>query len=280
MFVSSPPVDAMNSPCRKDRIGWQSSIAFRLAWRNITRDYVRLAIAVIGVGFAVLLMMVQSGLLIGFAVTTSSLIDHAQADLWIVPRGGRTWTRPGRCSSAKNTSFSECRAWMALTVSSSDSPIGSGRTGARRASSSSASIPRGLPFGLGTSSKAPRKDLSSSNAIIIDELYSQKLGISRVGQTVEIMNRRARVVGITSRIRTFTQSPYVFTSLKNAKILTGLPDEQTTYLLVRAKRGTDMAGLEPRCRPHCRRPMFGRRADFPGRPASTGCSRRAQAPPC
>jgi putative ABC transport system permease protein len=87
-------------------------------------------------------------------------------------------------------------------------------------------------------------DLGGPNAIVIDELYSQKLGVSRVGQTVEIMNRRARVVGITSRIRTFTQSPYVFTSLKNAKMLTGLADEQTNYLLVRAEPGTDLGKLK------------------------------------
>src|SRR6185436_8136018 len=58
-----------------------------------------------------------------------------------------------------------------------------------------------------------------------------------------IMNRRARVVGITSRIRTFTQSPYVFTGLKNAKLITGRADEQTTYLLVRAQKGTSIERL-------------------------------------
>ena len=58
------------------------------------------------------------------------------------------------------------------------------------------------------------------------------------------MNRRARVVGITSRIRTFTQSPYVFTSLKNAKMLTGLLDDETTYLLIRAQPGTDLGKLQ------------------------------------
>ncbi|HEY4264641.1 MAG TPA: hypothetical protein VGM72_04935, partial [Micropepsaceae bacterium] len=80
MSESPRLIDALNSRW-KDRSAWRSSIAFRLAWRNITRDYLRLAIAVIGVGFAVLLMMVQSGLLIGFATTTSSLVDRAGADL-------------------------------------------------------------------------------------------------------------------------------------------------------------------------------------------------------
>ena len=67
MSDSSSPLVAMNERAWKGRIAWQSSIAFRLAWRNITRDRIRLIIATIGVAFAVLLMTVQLGLLIGFA---------------------------------------------------------------------------------------------------------------------------------------------------------------------------------------------------------------------
>ena len=50
-------------------------------------------------------------------------------------------------------------------------------------------------------------------------------------------------MGITSQIRTFTQSPYVFANLKNARIWTNLSDERTTYLLVRAEPRADLANL-------------------------------------
>jgi putative ABC transport system permease protein len=244
MFVSSPSVDAVNGPRRKDRPGWQSSIAFRLAWRNITRDYVRLAVAVIGVGFAVLLMMVQSGLLIGFAMTTSSLIDHAPADLWIVPRGGKDVDQAGQMFERQKylvLGLPAVEDVDSLVVRFADWKRPDGGTQSVIVVGIDPARPAVRPWSF---IEGSTENLSSSNAIIIDELYSQKLGVSRVGQIVEIMNRRARVVGITSRIRTFTQSPYVFTSLKNAKILTGLPDEQTTYLLVRAKRGTEIAKLQ------------------------------------
>src|SRR4051812_13923048 len=66
--MSDSAIDVKRRRRAPGRLRWESSIAFRLAWRNITRDYVRLAIAVVGVSFAVLLMMVQSGLLIGFAI--------------------------------------------------------------------------------------------------------------------------------------------------------------------------------------------------------------------
>src|SRR5882672_6646286 len=96
-IMSDPlqPIETMDSQPRKNRAGWQSSVAFRLAWRNITRDRVRLIIAVIGVAFAVLLMTVQLGLLIGFATISSSLVDKAQADIWIVPRGAKDVDQAG-----------------------------------------------------------------------------------------------------------------------------------------------------------------------------------------
>src|SRR5258708_40250006 len=52
-------------------------------------------------------------------------------------------------------------------------------------------------------------DLRIADGVVIDELYSQKLGVSKIAQTVEIVGHRARIVGITPQIRTFTQSPYV-----------------------------------------------------------------------
>ena len=218
-------------------------MAFRLAWRNITRDYVRLAIAVIGVGFAVLLMVVQSGLLIGFATTSSSLIDHAQADLWIVPRGAKDVDQAGQMLERQKyriLGIQGVDSVDSLVVRFADWKRPDGGTESVIVVGIEAMRPALRPWNFIEGSS---DDINSANAIVIDELYSRKLGVSRVGETVEIMNRRARVVGITSRIRTFTQSPYVFTSLKNAKLLTGLADEQTTYLLVRARQGTNVDRL-------------------------------------
>jgi putative ABC transport system permease protein len=243
MSNSSPPIDATNCRSWKNWVGSRTSMAFRLAWRNITRDYVRLAIAVIGVGFAVLLMTVQLGLLIGFATTSSSLIDRSKADLWIVPRGAKDVDQAGQ--------MLERQKYLALGVEgvdSVDSLVVRFAEWKRPDGGTESVIVVGIdpvrpslrPWNFIAGST---DDLSFANGIVIDELYSQKLGVSRVGETVEIMNHRARVVGITTRIRTFTQSPYVFASLKNAKMLTAMPDDQTTYLLVHAQQGTDLAKL-------------------------------------
>jgi putative ABC transport system permease protein len=54
-----------------------------LAVSNLLHDKVRFAVTVVGVVFAVVLVAVQIGLFIGFSTTTSNVIDHSQADLWI-----------------------------------------------------------------------------------------------------------------------------------------------------------------------------------------------------
>jgi len=54
-----------------------------LAWRNLVHDKVRLLVTLTGIVFAVVLIVVELGLFLGFTTATSSLIDHSRADLWI-----------------------------------------------------------------------------------------------------------------------------------------------------------------------------------------------------
>jgi hypothetical protein len=46
-----------------------------LAWRNLVHDKVRLAVTLTGIVFAVVLIVVELGLFLGFTTATSSLID-------------------------------------------------------------------------------------------------------------------------------------------------------------------------------------------------------------
>ena len=56
------------------------------ARRNLFHDKVRLIVTVTGIVFAVVLIVVELGLFVGFTETTSSLIDHSGADLWVTSR--------------------------------------------------------------------------------------------------------------------------------------------------------------------------------------------------
>lgn len=244
MFDSRPDIRAIGAQSWRGRFGQKHSIARRLAWRNITRDRIRLIIAVTGVGFAVLLMTVQLGLLIGFAATASSLVDRSRADLWIVPRAAKDVDQAGQ--------ILERQKFTALGVpgvESVESLIVS-FTPWKRPDGGTENVivvgvePNGTVLQPWNFIVGSADDLRRPDGIVIDDLYSQRLGISRVGETVEILGRRARVVGMTSGIRTFTQSPYVFSTLSNARRFTGVPDGWTTYLLVRVRKGADVATVQ------------------------------------
>src|ERR1700730_4075117 len=54
-----------------------------LARRNLFHDKVRLTVTLTGIVFAVVLIVVELGLFVGFTSTTSGLVDHSGADLWV-----------------------------------------------------------------------------------------------------------------------------------------------------------------------------------------------------
>src|ERR1700739_110193 len=59
----------------------------KLAWQNILHDRARFAVTVLGVCFAVFLMIFQGSLLAGFLRAASRLIDASDSDIWITARG-------------------------------------------------------------------------------------------------------------------------------------------------------------------------------------------------
>jgi len=59
--------------------------------------------------------------------------------------------------------------------------------------------------------------LHNRDAVVIDSGECGKLGGVVLGQQVELVGRRARIVGLTRGMRSFTTTPYVFTTLRRAK---------------------------------------------------------------
>jgi putative ABC transport system permease protein len=63
------------------------SLVVTLAWRNLFHDRLRFAATLVGIVFSVVLVMVQMGLFLGFGQMVTTMIDHGNADLWVVPKG-------------------------------------------------------------------------------------------------------------------------------------------------------------------------------------------------
>ncbi len=217
-----------------------------LALRNLFYDKIRLSVTVTGIVFAVVLIVIQFGLFIGFTTTTSNNIHNAGADLWI--------TYPGVRNFDQGRPFPERKRYQALAVPGVEraEKYIMGFTQWKRTDGSQEPIEI-VGFELESGLGGPWNvvsgsilDLQLPDSVIIDEAYREKLGVWRIGDTVEINDHRARVVGFTRDIRSFTTSPFVYTSFRNGlkymdRVMNG---SQTTYVLVKAKPGTDLTALK------------------------------------
>jgi putative ABC transport system permease protein len=85
-------------------------------------------------------------------------------------------------------------------------------------------------------------ELRNQDAVIIDESERKKLGNPELGDTVEIMNHRARIVGFTRGMRSFTTTPFIFTSLRRSHRYGWLTEKGrlALYYLVKVKPGFDI----------------------------------------
>ncbi len=215
-----------------------------LAQRNLFHDKVRLTVTLTGIVFAVVLIVVQLGLFIGFETTTSGLIDHSGVNLWVASKHVPYIDQA--------TPFSERKLYQVLAtpgvedaqkyiVRFSDWQRPDGGHEGSQVVGFNPDSPYGAPWNVVAGSI---QDLKQPDAVMVDRFYAAKLGVREVGQTFEIQGRRARVVGFTSGIRAFTTMPYVFTTFKNAQGYTRLREDQTLYILVKAKSGVDVEQLK------------------------------------
>lgn len=217
-----------------------------LAWRNLVHDRVRLLVTVTGVVFAVVLIVVELGLFLGFTTTTSSLIDRSRADLWVgaarvpyievgVPFSERKLSTilatPGVAHATKY--IARFTQWQRHD----------GRQENVQVVGVDAGQPLGQPWNI---VEGHVDDLRQPDNVFVDEIYKSKLGVSRVGETFEIRGHRARVAGFTSGIRSFTTSPYVFASFKSAQDFATIPEDQTVYILVAVAPGERVDAVRER----------------------------------
>jgi putative ABC transport system permease protein len=60
------------------------SLVLTLASRNLFQDRLRFIATLIGIVFSVVLVLVQMGLYLGFGRMVTTMIDHADTDLWVI----------------------------------------------------------------------------------------------------------------------------------------------------------------------------------------------------
>ncbi len=210
---------------------------FTIAYRNLMHDRVRFAVTLTGIVFAVVLVTLQCGFFLGFITTISGVIDNSKADVWVASSGVKTFDiampmPESRYYEVLSVPGVADAARMVVDFAFWKKPDG----GQESIEIVAVDTDKGMggPWNL-HDTDISRLDLD--DAVIMDQLYLKKLGISELGQETEIISNRARVMGFTRGIRSFTTSPYVFTAYRNGHLYSRFLPSQITYVLVKAAPG-------------------------------------------
>jgi putative ABC transport system permease protein len=215
-------------------------LVFTLAFRNLFHDRLRLVATVIGIVFSIVLVMVQMGLYLGFGQMVTTMIDHTSADLWIMPKGTKCFEDPSLLDARQRN-----RA-LAVSGVAEAIPVVIGFADWRTPSGTSTPV-----FVVGSDLRSGGlqpwnlvegriESLSTPNAVAVDQSYFSRLGITGVGARAEIRQQTVRVAAVTSGIRSFTTTPYVFMDVDRARAHTGVPASKATYLLVHVDKGASV----------------------------------------
>jgi putative ABC transport system permease protein len=203
-----------------------------LAFRNLFHDRIRLAVTLVGILFAIVLVAVQLGLYLGASKMITDNIDHANADLWITVYGAKSFEDGGMLLTARERhqalATPGVKAVIPIVVRFAEwrKPEG----GSTRVVIVGADAEDGglQPFNL---IEGTWEDIKSPEGVAVDRTYFNELGIKGIGATAQIATGRVRVRAITDGIRSFTQSPYTYTTLNRARALFGEGDGTTFYLV-------------------------------------------------
>lgn len=215
-------------------------MAAKLAYRNLFHDRLSLVVTLTGIVFSVVLVAVQCGLYIGSERMIAAMLDQSKGDLWVVPLGTKSFDDPSllighekySVLSTKGVTGSEelvvgFAAWRkpkggttAVLLVGSDHKNGSLK-----------------PWNL---TEGTIGDLDAPFTVAADDTYFKDLGVGKNGDTAEINGVRVKIAAVTHGIRSFTTLPYVFTSLKQARMLLDAGSNQASYTLVNVDPGEDL----------------------------------------
>jgi putative ABC transport system permease protein len=212
----------------------------KLAYRNLFHDRLSFIVTIVGIVFSVVLVAVQSGIYIGSQNKIASIIDQAPADLWIVPLGTKSYDDPTPLSGReRHMALSTPGVAMAedMVVSFARWRKPEGGTNTVLLVGTAGDSPTALPWNI---QQGSRVALEAPNTVAIDGSYFPDLGIKSINDQAEINGVNVEVAAVTKRIRSFTTLPYVFTSIENARRLTGVEQDQATYERVQLAEGADI----------------------------------------
>jgi putative ABC transport system permease protein len=193
---------------------------------------------VLAVAFSALLIALQCGLLLGLFSITSIPIDMSGAHVWV--------GYPDVSSVDLGRSIPESwQSYLSMPEVERVEPYIQG-FGYWDKPTGGLELCSVIGTRLGPNAFGPVSQLTDEHRallavpgnVVIDEGEFQRLGVTKVGDTTEVVGRRVRVVGTVRGLRSLA-GPYVFCSVDTARSIIRPAPDQATFLLARCKNKED-----------------------------------------
>lgn len=229
-----------------------------LALRMLVGDRARYLGLLIGVSFAALMITQQAGIFLGLAQRTSSFIETTSvADLWVMdPEVEHVAdAKPMLGTSLYTVRGVDGVAWavpMYKSFARARLPNGAVRS-VQLVGLDDATLEGGPPAMV----EGSMESLREPDAVIVDARdVGEKLGVGtrrggverplRIGDTLELNDRRARVAGIYRAAPGFFWEPIVYTTYSRALSFEPGERRMLTYVLVKVAPGRDVEEVRRR----------------------------------
>jgi putative ABC transport system permease protein len=219
------------------------SLILKLASRNLFQDRLRFVGTVIGIVFSIVLVTIQLGLFLSFERMVTTMIEHAPADLWVVALGTKCFEDPSLLDEHDRDQALKIKGVtkaVPVVIGFSQWTVPSGGTTPVFIVGSDAGDAGLHPWNFVDGDEAA---LSAPRAVAIDRTYFERLGITRLGESTEIRGQKVQVAAVTEGIRSFTTTPYVFTTLDRAQAFLGTTPDKVSYLLVHVAPDADIDSI-------------------------------------
>ena len=217
----------------------------KIAWRNLTHDRRRFLVTIFGMGFAVFIMLFQTGLFVGFAQAASRIIRAMDADLLISGRGA-SCLEYGFPIEERYRDIAhgvrEVRATGRVII---------GPTSFKKPAGSEVSA-----FLVGTEpsphDELPRPTLAADSgvvapeSVIVDRSNLDALGLTTLPAAVEINRHRTSVLRSIDGFGSFLGAPFIFSDDKEVARLLNYPDGYVTFITVQLQPGADSERVRAR----------------------------------
>jgi putative ABC transport system permease protein len=210
-----------------------------LASKILFYDKLRFLITVSGVGFAVTLVLVQTGLFLGLMDNATCTIDRMDADVWVVAKNtpnidfARTFSDGyvNRVRSVQGVERADnLIVWFIRMALPNGAQEGVEVYGMSRGEQWN------LPWNV---AEGNVEDLRRGKYLILDDSATRRCGDFEVGQHREMIGKRLKIIGRSRDALSFTTAPIGFADLRTVQDLTPELGGQTTYIVVKLARGAN-----------------------------------------